>query len=120
MSTQDYTLPNGPRVVSFSGTKLAEASSHQEGKPRWFEVTLYLTDGGTYVVAGAGRTTVAGERDREWATVCDDAAGVVKRLMMHDESSGQRYLPRTSQQLLVDASRVDDGIRSAYTVEVVD
>lgn len=53
-----YTVRDRGRLIDFEGTMLGSGSSFSQGKPRWFEVSIYKTVGGKYVVAGAGRSRV--------------------------------------------------------------
>lgn len=53
-----WTVGARNNEVCFSGTLLGAGSSAQPMKPRWFEVRIFRTDGGRYIVAGAGRSIV--------------------------------------------------------------
>jgi hypothetical protein len=43
-------------TTSFSGEELSYVSSAEKDSARWTEITLYKTDGGSYIVFTAGRT----------------------------------------------------------------
>jgi hypothetical protein len=67
-------------------TLLAEVSSHEEtGKRsrRWSEIRIYRRSDGVYEAEELGRSTVAGEVDRERRTVCRDAQGVYDALLIN-------------------------------------
>jgi len=53
-----YTVKDRGRQLDFDGVLLASGSSYADNKPRWFEVYIYKTAGGKYVVAGIGRSRV--------------------------------------------------------------
>ena len=53
-----YTVKDRGRPIDFEGSLLGSGSSYSQGKPRWFEVSIYKTAGGKYVVAGIGRSRV--------------------------------------------------------------
>lgn len=113
---EQFTVQDGRRQVQFEGRRLASASSEASGKRRWVEFTLYRTAGGMYVLHGIGRSVVSGEVDRHWVRQAEEPAGVMESLyMMGDE--GQKYLPRTAQDLLEDAATVDPAVHKAYFVE---
>lgn len=58
-----YVVRDRGRELTFYGELLSFASSQTEWKPRWFEVAIYRTEGGKYVLAGAGRTRVVHRQD---------------------------------------------------------
>lgn len=49
-----YYVRDGVRTLEFSGAKLAESSSREQGKPRWVEFELYRTPKNQYVLARIG------------------------------------------------------------------
>lgn len=77
---EEYTLPRAGDVpVTFAGELIAEESSFEHQGPsqnRWFDLTLYRTTGGAWVVGINYRTRWQGERDQDAVTVCPDAAAV--------------------------------------------
>jgi hypothetical protein len=116
---EDYELPDGERHIRFKGVKLGHSSSQSNGKERWSEISIFRTEGGSYVVAGVGRTTLPNETDRHWAQVCERPQGVIERLYMLDHDSS-RYLPRTSLQALNQARDRDPALNDAFLVQTVD
>lgn len=114
---RDGTLP-----LRFEGEELATASSEAPGKPRWFVVTIYRTvndepGAARYVVHGVGVSDVEGEEDRHWAVACANADEVIEALR-RDGADGVRFLPRTSQYALEEATQLDDGLRGAYVATI--
>ncbi|MGB5244470.1 MAG: hypothetical protein WBN50_12685 [Lutimonas sp.] len=51
------------KQIQFDGDMLAEMTSRRRGAPRWTEMRLYKTDGGTYVLEKIGVSTVVHEPD---------------------------------------------------------
>jgi len=113
-----YTVPDRDREIQFDGELLGEVSSRTSVKERWIELALYRTDAGSYVLAGIGRSTVAGEHDRKWAEISDEPDGIIEFLYLTNDHS-QRFLPNTARKLLNQASLVDERIRLAYTTQHV-
>ena len=116
---RDFTLPNGEQSFNLRGWLLGSASSRTAGKVRWSEISIYKTVGGSYVVAGCGRTVAAGEDDRYWAQVCERPQGVIERLHMFDRD-GSRYIPHTSKIALQQARDADRDLDQAFLVQTVD
>lgn len=117
--TFDHVVIDGARELRFNGELLASSTSEASGKQRWAEFALYRTTSGRYVLAGAGRSTMPGEVDKRWAQVSDDAHAIIERLTMYDNNEA-RYIPSVAQKLLARAALVDEGIRNAFGVEVID
>ena len=115
----EHSVADRDRTLEFDGVLLAHESSAKPGKARWFEVWIYRTGGGRWIVAGAGMSTVGGEDDRRWAQVCDEPTAVIERLRLYDEDGGA-YVPRTSLDALRKAAQLDQQIKEAYEVESVD
>lgn len=51
-----YQVRDSSRLITFDGDLLGFASSEREGVPRWTEMSVYLTDGGSYVLEKVGRS----------------------------------------------------------------
>lgn len=66
----------------------------------------------------SGDVEVFVEMPRYWATISESPTGVVDALYKYNES-GARYLTKVAEQLLEEASEVDQNISSAYRVEDV-
>lgn len=106
----------GDRPLEFQGEELGHASSDAPDKARWFEVTIYQTATGRYVVHGVGMSRVPGEDNRHWAVVCEGAHDVVDAL--YRVSDQGRYIPTTSAGALADAASRDPAIRDAYVMSI--
>lgn len=119
MTDDAHVVFDGEREIRFRGVLLGESSSHQSGKTRWIELSIYRTTGGNYIVAGVGRSTVPGETTRCWAHVCESAQGALESLYMYDGDQ-VRYLTRTAKEAITTAMADDAALREAYLVETVD
>jgi len=106
------------RVLQFAGELIAEATSYEPGKERWAELKIYRTEQGSFVLAGVGRSVVRGETDRTWASLIDDAAGVIARLTLIDGNS-VHYIPHVNRQAIMAAGETCREIREAYAVQQV-
>jgi len=110
----EYEVYDDARRIQFAGVLLASVTSATPQKQRWLELSLYRTAAGAYVLAGVGRSEVAGEVDRKWAQVSLEPEGIVDRLTMFDEDTGAEYVPKTSRQLLEKASDIDGKVARAW------
>ena len=113
-----HEVINHDRVLVFDGTLLGSSSSKSSSKSRWNEIRIFKTTGGSYIVAGIGRTEVPGEVDRCWAHIAEDAEGVVELLYIVDADS-IRYMTNTARAAIEQAAAVDDKIRKAFAVQYV-
>lgn len=114
---EEFTIPRkGKLPLKFTGEVLSYASSYVDGKPRWFEVEIYRTESGKYVVHGSGLSDVSGETDWHWAEVCETPGEVITALE-RDGDQG-RYLPTTSMEALEEAADVDPNLRAVFGVEI--
>jgi len=53
-----FTVRDRGRPLDFEGKRLGADNSYSDHKGRWFEVQIFKTAGGKYVVAGVGRSRV--------------------------------------------------------------
>lgn len=53
-----HQVRDGSRLIMFEGELLGFSSSEREGVSRWTEMSVYLTDGGSYVLEKVGRSLV--------------------------------------------------------------
>lgn len=53
-----YSVRDGTRLLTFDGVLVAHISSRRPTSPRWTEMSLYRTQGGTYVYEKIGRSRV--------------------------------------------------------------
>lgn len=115
---QTYTLKrDGDRSLVFDGELLGSGSSKRDDHSRWFEVRIYRTVGGNYIVAGVGRSTVEGEIDRYWADTCTTGHEVVRALTRVDDDDVE-YITRTARDALNEAAEADAGVRDAFLKRV--
>ena len=84
----DYTLPRtGDSPLTFRGDLIAEADSQARQGPaetRWYELAVYRTAGGSYVVAVGFRSRWQGEQGRNTARVFATPAEVRAYLRDYD------------------------------------
>lgn len=53
-----HQVRDGSRLITFEGERLGYISSQRDGHPRWTEMSIYRTDGGSYVLEKVGRSVV--------------------------------------------------------------
>jgi len=94
------------RVVAFEGELLGEASSERGDKDRWFELRLYRTQAGAYIVAGVGKSRVPGETDLCWCKIVDRTEDVIRALQRND-ADGELRLTNVAKRVLDQAAEVD-------------
>ena len=119
MDDELYRVRDEEHSFEFRGRCLAKTSSASEGKLRWTEVELYRTSSGRYVVATLGRSADPTDATFWRATVSETARGAVELLYQQDRD-GVRYLTWTARQALEEASALDEELREAYQVQVID
>jgi hypothetical protein len=113
------SVSDGDREIRFEGVLLGESSSHRSGKDRWIEISIHKTNGGKYVVAGTGCTSVEGETERHWAHVSETPQGCLESLHLYD-NDGVRYLTRTAKVALAQACALDEKLRDSYMIQTID
>lgn len=83
---QRFTIPRtGDAPVVFEGEHLAEVSTRLAAgreRNRWFEVDLYRTQAGKYVLAIDFHTMWQGEHDTSRVVLCDSPADVRAELTL--------------------------------------
>lgn len=121
------------KIVELRARRIGQGTSYAEGKPRWFEVDIYVLPDGTYAVHTQGRTTLAGEETRRRIVKTPSPYEVVELLTAHlcrdcevrNHMCGDpahrktAYIPRQSARALAVAAQWDDGIRDAYVNRAV-
>ena len=110
-------LRNGDLPLIFKGEEIGFSSSFRSGKDRWFEVAIFRTASGRYVVNGIGRSSIPGEEDRSWAIVCDRPDEVVEA-MKRTSPDGMTYLSTTATRALLDASKEDLGLAEVTRMRI--
>lgn len=73
-------------VFRFEGEKVAFVSAELPLKERWTELTLYLTDDGSWLLHGVGRSRVPGETDRHWIVLTQDTSEWLDAVIGKDAS----------------------------------
>lgn len=53
-----FQVRDGSRLITFDGSRLGFVSSERPGVARWTEMTVYLTEGDSYVLEKVGRSLV--------------------------------------------------------------
>jgi hypothetical protein len=107
------TVWNREQEIRFEGELLASGSSWREGKDRWYEVELWSTIDGRYVIHKIGVSDVPDEDDRHSAIVADQPEGVVAALYSR-RGSGDYHLPLTAKLALEEAAKKDEALKHAY------
>ena len=94
---------------------LSTASTKDNGRPRWFEISLFsrpIDDDRTeYRVEMVGKTTIRGEVDRPRTEKTTSAHAVVDFLAMGEPHN--RYIPRVSRKALHEAGDIDQALADA-------
>lgn len=104
-------------VVYFTGRRLGAGSSANDAKDRWFEVDLFRTAEGEFVVWTRGCSRIAGEETKRRVIRTTSAFEVVELLTVNHH--GKTYIPRASARALAQAAQWDDDMRDAYVNRAV-
>lgn len=91
-------------------------SDPDETKDRWTDVEIHaLPHGGagSYIVFGAGRSSVEGEVDRHWLHWCMDAETLV-RTLLRPQRGGGKHMPNYAEAALRFAAEKDPLVRQAF------
>jgi hypothetical protein len=91
-----YTVEDGEEEFDIEAELLADYSTRGSTRQRWSEVRVFRTSSGSWLVTGAGRSTVEGEVDFCWYKEADDVPALVEQLRLR---SG-RIVPATMGALL--------------------
>lgn len=114
--TEQRITRDGHPPLAFDGEEIGFATSEEPGKGRWFEVTIYRTATGRWVVHTVGVSTLPGEDDRHHAVVCEQAGEIVEALYRVGDAGP--YIPRTSMLALAEAARTDEDVAAVYVERV--
>ena len=108
----EYRLADkvGEKVIT--ARKLGESSSFRPRKIRWFEVTIYKTEAGEYVIHTRGCTVVEGEET--WHRVVSTTSSFAVIELLTVDHKGESYIPRDSIFALAQAAQWDDDLRARY------
>lgn len=141
---KSYTVTrDGDRDLAFTGELIGSASSRNRGRSRWFEVRIYRTEIGHFVVNGIGRSVIEGESDRSWAVVARTGEDVIAALQRDEmqcadcrneyaaprgacercgstkrEPSGAKFLTKTANEAITHAAARDAAIADAFVQRV--
>lgn len=92
-----YTLHRtGDRSLTFEGAELASADTRQHQGPcqnRWWEIALYRSESGKYVIATGYRTQWQGEHETDTVHIADTAEAAADLLRGHDYAAGISGFP---------------------------
>lgn len=104
-----FELPrDGQEPLAFKGYFLGSASSRRgQDRPRWTEIDIYVTEGGSFVVHVMGHSEIGGEVTRNTASVHADARSMVKGM---SKRHGLSFVARAA---LESAAEMDDEVRAA-------
>ena len=61
MTIEDHQVRDGSRLITFNGWLLGHVSSQRPEVPRWTELSLFKTKGGSYVLEKVGKSVVLHE-----------------------------------------------------------
>lgn len=100
----------GERVIH--AHLLGHASSWKPTKLRWFEVSLYKTAAGEYVVHTLGKSKVEGDVTR--ARIADTSSSWDVMELLTVTHRGETYIPRDSLRALAQAAQWDIDLRARY------
>ena len=90
----------GNRPLEFDGSEIATIRTRYAGgrdHNRWYEVTLYETNGGKYVIAITYGTIWEGESENYMAQVFDTIKDVTEQLRNYDPCSFILNMPNAPQ-----------------------
>jgi ATP-dependent DNA ligase len=109
---QSIELTDGGGVRrEYTAVQIGAGSSHRADKQRWFEVTIYRTSTGKYLLHTVGRTSITGESDRFRLIETASAFEIVERcIVAHDN---RVYIPSQSLRAITTASQYDDDMLEA-------
>lgn len=91
---------------------LGWGSSNRPDKTRWFEVAIYRTVEGEYVVHTMGKSIVRDEQTRARIIRTSSPYEIVEVLTVTHR--GDTYVPNASTRALAQAAAHDTGVREAY------
>lgn len=79
-----FEINDGEQTYRFEGTEIGFGTSARPDAKRWYEVHIYRTLAGQYVIHKLGATTIEDEADRHTVKVCTRAEGVRYALESRD------------------------------------
>lgn len=109
----EFEIKNYDQTLRFEGDLLGHATTHEPGRSRWHEVSIYKTSLGEYVVHKVGRSIVPGEIDRNTAFVSETADGAIDCLYTRNRG-GVKFLTFAAEEAYDAAAKTDEALRKAY------
>lgn len=109
---EEYVLEDKVGEQVIRARKLGESSSFRPKKVRWFEITIYKTEDGEYVLHTRGCTDVPGEQT--WYRVVRTTSSYAVIELLTVDHRGESYIPRDSLFALAKAAQWDDELRARY------
>lgn len=81
-----FSVTNGHRTLEFEGEKIAFRTSEMPSKPRWTEITCFITLEDEWVIQIIGRSRMEGETDRCKFVISKDPMDVLGAILTDDVS----------------------------------
>lgn len=88
--------------IQFKGELVSHVSAELPEKQRHTEFWLYLTESNTWVLQGAGKSKVPGEKTRFWYVLTSDPADFLDKILDTDVSRLAKKLLRDAFMFLRD------------------
>ena len=104
-------------ITYFTGVRLGYGTSESADKDRWFEVDIYRTADGEYVVHTRGCSRLPGEETKRRVVRTTSAFEIIELLTVHH--GGKTYIPRASARAIAQAAQWDVSVRDAYVNRAV-
>lgn len=104
-------------IVYFTGVRLGSGSSQTPDKDRWFEVDIYRSADGEYLLHTRGCSRLAGEETKRRIVRTRSAFEIIELLTVNH--NGKTYIPRSSARALAQAANWDTKVRDAYVNRAV-
>lgn len=109
----EFHVKNYDQTLRFEGELLGHSTTHETGRSRWHEVSIYKTSIGEYVIHKVGRSEVPGEIDRNTAFVSETPEGAIECLYTRNRG-GVKFLTFAAEEAYDAAARLDPALRKAY------
>lgn len=110
-----FEIKNYDQTLRFEGELLGHATTHEAGRQRWHEVSIYKTAIGEYVVHKVGRSEVPKEIDRNTAFVSETPEGAIDCLYTKNRG-GVKFLTFAAEEAYDAAAKLDPSLRKAFLV----
>jgi hypothetical protein len=110
---QEYCLRDRDGDICIFAQLLGASSSWREHKSRWFEVAIYKTSDGEYIVYTKGMTNVPKEITK-LRVVRTRSSFEVLQVLEVGRRDEPPYIPRDSMRALAQAAQWDDDLMERY------